>query len=235
MKHGRFTPDMLDYYNRGGFTNLTIPQEISEVSNLKKFEKFNKSKSGIKVNNVFGKYIEGTEFATNLRESILRYSAFLYAKDQLKKGKPIYWASKPSVINGIKDITDKAYKLSNDLLGAYDEVTETGKIIRDYWIPFYSWMEVNFKGYLQLLKNNSNMDIIEKQLNYKGKDANIVNKTGQLLLNNSSFIIKAALLSAILAAWNTVVTPDDDDKLSDDIKNTVHITLGHDKNGNVVF
>lgn len=235
MKYGRFTPDMLEYYKHGGFSSLTIPQEIGELSGIDKFQKFYNQKKGIKINNPFVKWIEFTEFWNDLREGVLRYSAFLQAKEDLKKGKPVYWASKPSLIDGLSNTNDKAYKLANDLLGAYDEVTETGKVIRDYWIPFYSWLEVNFKGYTQLIKNNSNMSIIEKQLKYKGKDVNTANKAGQLLLNNASFGIKATLLATMLYTWNNFVVPDDEDELPDDVKSTVHITLGRDKNGNIWY
>lgn len=234
-KYGSFTPELLEYFNRTGFGNTTYAQELGDISSMDNFEKFYNEKRGIKIKNPLILWTKFTENVNNERESLIRYSAYLRAKELLKKGKPIYWASKPAEIDGLHDINDKAYKLANDLIGAYDEVSEFGKIMRDRYIPFFSWLEVNFKGYTQMLKNNSNMNIIEKQLKYKGKNVNTGTKAEQLLLNNSAFITKAVALSVAMAVWNTLLYSDAEDDLPEDVKNTVHIIFGYDKDGNIRY
>ena len=105
---------------------------------------------------VFKKYPEKIGELHNFREALLRYSAYLYYKNKLKAsgGKVTdYVASNRDVINGLHDIDDIAYQLSDDLLGAYDQVSVAGRWIRSVLVPFFSFTETNFKRYYRLLEN----------------------------------------------------------------------------------
>ena len=64
-----------------------------------------------------------------------------------------FGASIPEEVMALKDIKDRAYKLQNDLLGAYDSISVMEMSVRDHIIPFWSWKEVNFKRYVQFAKN----------------------------------------------------------------------------------
>lgn len=55
-------------------------------------------------------------------------------------------------------VKDRAFKMSNELVGAYDQVSQTDKGLRDIFWPFYSWVEVNAKRYYQLIKNGISED-----------------------------------------------------------------------------
>lgn len=136
-------------------------------------------------------------------------------------------------VMSIDNIRDRAFKLANELLGAYDQVSETGKALRDLLMPFYSWMEVNAKRYWQLLKNGITEDVAgdfaSKYL--KGQIANIPYfsyKIGKTLL----FI---NLFSILLQAFNKLFWPEDEEKLPPEIAGRPHITLGHDSEGNVLY
>ena len=41
-------------------------------------------------------------------------------------------------VMSIPDIRDRAFETANELLGAYDQVSESGQALRDLFIPFYS-------------------------------------------------------------------------------------------------
>ena len=141
---------------------MLTTQEISGINELKPFKRFADKKviDKIPVLAHAKKGLQGyeniTTTGTNFREMIARYASYLDYIDQMKKssdGLPKnYGASKPEVIKGLKTIEDRAFKLSNDLLGAYDEVSEMGQVIRRHLILFYSWMEVNMKRYNQIIK-----------------------------------------------------------------------------------
>ena len=146
MLNGKFTPELKEWYDRGGYQSLLYAQEVTQVNKMAPFERFRNISTSEKITKPLKSYAEFTKSATNYREAVSRYAAYLDYADQLKSGKlKNYGSSRPEIIDGIKGLEDKAYKLSNDLLGAYDEVSQAGQIIRNHLIPFYSWMEVNMK------------------------------------------------------------------------------------------
>ena len=70
----------------------------------------------------------------------------------------------------IKGIRDRAFKVSNELIRAYDQVSETGRALRDIWWPFYSWKEVNAKRYYRLIKVVSRICLQRENAHLKRKD-----------------------------------------------------------------
>ncbi|MBR0167317.1 MAG: hypothetical protein IJQ08_01455, partial [Synergistaceae bacterium] len=98
----------------------------------------------------------GVQKFSDFREQILRYATYLSYLEQMQNnnGIPLNWgASDRDEVMSIPDLRDRAFKMANELLGAYDQVSETGKSLRDILVPFYSWIEVNAKRYVQLIKN----------------------------------------------------------------------------------
>jgi len=246
MRYGKFTKDLLEFRNRGGYSDLMYVQELGEIYETKSFKIYNQADTNSILRNAIKKmpglktYTDFTENATNWRESILRYSAYLYFKEDLKKnnGKPTYYgASTRERIDGLKTIEDKAYQLSKDALGSYDEITEVGQALKKYLIPFHSWNEVNMKRYKRVFENTI-ADI--KQQEEIGKQfLSGLGLVGYIGIQGTKLIGKMAIrvffASALLMAWNRLVKPDDDDELPDDIKNTPHLTLGRDEKGNIIY
>lgn len=106
--------------------------------------------------NLLKHYWRGVRMGTDFREALLRYAAFLDYQDQMTRGggRPSnYGASIPAEVKAMRNVADKAYKLSNDLLGAYDEVTVAGQWLRSHTFPFWSWQEVNAKRYYRFMWN----------------------------------------------------------------------------------
>lgn len=100
------------------------------------------------------KYFEKVAAINNFRENALRYSVFKDFKERLDAGeKNIYGASDRAAIDALKNNTEKAAKLSRDLLGDYGNVSAMGEYIAQNWIPFYRWMEINTPRYYRMLKN----------------------------------------------------------------------------------
>ena len=138
MKNGRFSQDMKEWRDFGGFQSLLAAQEISDVNNTDSFKKLKlkpESMAGqVKDAALFlpKTYLDFTRNMTDFREGILRFATYLYCKDMLKASKDglpkFYGASIPARIRGLESIEERAYQMSNDALGAYDEVTEMGAI-----------------------------------------------------------------------------------------------------------
>jgi hypothetical protein len=245
MRFGRFTKDLLEFRDKGGFQDLMYAQELGELNEMKQFKIYNKNdtdniiRKAIKKMPGLNLYTDFTENLTNYRESIFRYSAYLYFKEDIKKnGKPTYYgASNRNRIDGLKTIEDKAYQLSKDALGSYDEITEVGQAIKKYLIPFYSWNEVNMKRYKRVFENT--IKDIKAQEEVGKKVMSGLQLTGYTGLNATRLIgkmtIRVLFASALLMAWNRFMFPDDDDELPDDVKNTPHLTLGRDEKGNIIY
>lgn len=238
MKHGQFTPDLLQFFERGGLESNIVAQEIADVNKLKIFDSIQKRSRLDKVKRIPQSYTEFTENISTYRETIMRYAVYLHYKDQLKKSGgrlDFYGGSNPNVIKGLKSIEDKAFQLANDSLGAYDQVTELGQAIRKYWIPFYSFTEINFKRMFRVLKNAKRLESINEAL---GKS---INKKLQLGLGLKAMaklgwiFTRIMFMTVLLNLWNRMIMQDDDDKLPESVKNTPHLTLGHNEKGEVLY
>ena len=223
MKHKKYSPEFMSWVERGGYSSLIFANEMDTKMQDKLFSHL-KGKEGLNIFKIpaklFEGYYNGVESAHNFREAILRYSAYLYFKnDIIKNGGKVRdnVASNRYIIQGLQSVEDKAYQLSKDLLGAYDEVATMGQALRRHAIPFYSFTETNLKRYYRLFEN-----IIMS-------DDNIPKKAGKLLLKG----LMVNLLALLMVAWNKLVMKDEDDELPPSVRNIPHITLG--KIGNDVY
>ncbi|MBR6603860.1 MAG: hypothetical protein IKK94_07580, partial [Clostridia bacterium] len=216
MRHKKYSTDFMEWVERGGYTSMLFANEMDSEMQDKLFSHL-KDKQGINIfkipKNLIDGYRNGVENVHNFREAILRYSAYLYFKEAIKRNNGTvkdYVASNRYIVRGLNTAEDKAYQLSKDLLGAYDEVGKMGQTLRRYWIPFYSFNETNLKRYYRMFEN-----II-------ASDDKIPKKAGKLLLK----ILKANMLGLLMVAWNRLVMKDEDDKLPPSVRNVPHITLG---------
>lgn len=237
MKNKKFTPQLQSFFDKGGFQQVMYAQEISGVNKLKPFERFSEKSVKDIVKYPFEKYSDFTQNVTNYREMVLRYASYLDYIEQMKKsptGLPKnFGASKPDIIKGLKTIEDRAFKLSNDLMGAYDDVSDIGKTIRKHFIPFYSWLEVNLKRYNQFWKNAVNNDSVIQTVGNRMTMGlklapSIAYKVGKLTITLSA-------LTGVLALWNNTLFPDLVNKIPMDVRSRPHIILGKDANGDPIY
>lgn len=227
------TENLRDFFERGGFSSNLQAAEMGDIPKLKNFIKLYGGKTGSILSipqKVWTKYWEGARLTTDFRETILRYSAYLdYADELTKNGGKVksLHASIPEEINALKDNRDKAYQLSNDLLGAYDDISVIGQKLRKAAFPFWSWVEVNPKIYYRLMKNAIRNDqftfeVGSRFLGILGKKAGMFTaiKIGQLILG-------AMFLNGLMTAWNLLFFSKEEEQLPEDVRNKNHIILGH--------
>ena len=216
MKHKKYSPEFMEWVERGGYSSLIFANEMDTEMQDKIFSHL-KNKEGINIFKIpaklFEGYYNGVENAHNFREAILRYSAYLYFKNDIIKNDGNIKdniASNRYIVKGLKSVEDKAYQLSKDLLGAYDEVATMGQALRRHAVPFYSFTETNLKRYYRLFEN-----IIMS-------DDTIPKKAGKLLLKG----LMVNMLALLMVAWNKLVMKDEDDELPPSVRNIPHITFG---------
>ena len=219
MRHKNYSDSFIEFVERGGYSSMIFANEM-DAEMQEKFFSHLMEKTGMKGKNILEipasiikGYQNGVETAHNFREAILRYSAYLYYKEAINRNSGTvkdYVASNRYIVKGLESAEDKAYQLSKDLLGAYDEVGKMGQTLRRYWIPFYSFTETNMKRYYRMFEN-----IIMS-------DDKIPKKAGKLLLKT----LMINLFGLLLVAWNKLVMKDEDDKLPPSVRNVPHLTLG---------
>ena len=202
-------------------------------------------------------YWDGARKVSDFREGILRYSAFrYYLKAYEKNGKPPnYGASDKSRVEALATNEDKAYKLQNELLGAYDRVGHVNDLSSKWLTMFTRWPEVNLRRYRQMMMNAIDVDNIEQfglfHLAYdrikKGElggiteAGNMAAKLGigagvkALMAYSGAYLRLFGLFGAVLA-WNNLMFGDDEDEyLASAPKdaNKFHILAGRRDDGTI--
>jgi len=229
------TKEMKGWFERGGMETTLQAQEISKLRIFKDLHE-NKGKLKDLPETAWKKYWRAARISTDFREAVLRYANYLDYLEQIKKspeGRPKnFGASLREEIMGLKDPRDKAFRLSNELLGAYDEISVLGQAIREHIYPFWSWKELNFRRYIRLFKNAA-------------ADHRLASTTGKTLLKGvaytpltalrvGKFAIKATAFSSMLQVWNNLMFPEEEASLTSEQRGRPHIILGTDKNGKVI-
>lgn len=234
--NGTFTKNLKDFIDMGGDTLNIYAQEIGNLGDAKQFAKLQGKKT---FPNPIKGYLDTTKSLSTTRELTFRYAAYLKFKEEMQanNGMPKDFAmSKPEVIQGLKTIEDRAFKMSNDMLGNYDQISEGGRYLRENFIPFWSFTEANAKRYTQLMKNAWSNDKVAEQVG--NSLLKKIGKTAYATASNSARLgvvgIKMYALTAVLSAFNSLF-PDEEDSLPDDIKGKPHIILGKDEQGNVKY
>ena len=233
------TPDMRDWFEHGGMQTLLQAQELGDLNQLRLFKHLvsdNAQKQSPPMK-AWKSYWKQARLATDFREAILRYANYLSYLEQMKNNGGVpknFGASNREEVMALKTMEAKAFKLSNDLLGAYDQVGVIGQDLRENLIPFWSWTEVNFRRYKQLAKNAV---IDDKLAGVVGRKllTGVVVRSPLIALRVGKFAIKATMLLALLTAWNLLRFPDEEKDLPEDVRNKPHIIFGRDKNGNVRY
>lgn len=228
------TKELKSFMEEGGFQSTLQAQEIGDLNALKVFDGLRADKKADL--NLWKKYWKAARMTTDFREGILRYSSYLDYMDQLQKnnGKPRnYGASRPEVIDALPTLEQKAFWLSNDLLGAYDRVSIAGNFFRDHIIPFWSWKEVNFKRYTQFARNAWSDGRMASAVGHKilGEAA----KAPYTAYRVGSFVGKAMTLWAVLETWNRTMYPEEEATLRQEEQARPHIILGRDKDGKILY
>jgi len=232
------TPDMQDWFERGGMESNLSVQELGDLDKLRPLLHMMevREKQGILgiPEKLWSAYWEKVDIATNFREAILRYAAYLDYMEQMKvnpDGKPKnFGASVPEEVMALRDIEDRAFKLSNELLGAYDQVSVLGKWLREHLIPFWSYQEINMRRWKQLILNAArDPDTASKA----GKSLGV--KGARAAFRVGSFVIKALGLQAMLMAYNYLLFRDEEEDLPEYVRDQAHIVLGRKKDGSVMY
>jgi diguanylate cyclase (GGDEF)-like protein len=225
-----------EWFQRGGMETTLYVQEFDKINELTVFKHlFNKYPDITKIPSGLWKgYWNKAKELSIFRESILRYANYLEYLDQMqnnKEGKPSnFGASRSDEVMAIKDIRDRAFWLSNELNGAYDRVSVMGQEIRNSLIPFWSYQEINFKRYIQYMKNQSRDGMLAMAVG-----RHFVRNSPRLAYNTGKMILKMSAVWTMLQLFNGTFHPDEEEELPPDVKARPHIIFGRGKDGKIRY
>lgn len=241
---GEISENLQEWFDHGGWQSVEQVYELGELKNVKELDRLMRTseqrghpaKKAVSPANWWKKYFNAAQIGTNAREAVLRYANFLEYADQIEKeGKPRnYGASIPSEVEGLEDTHDKAYKLSNDLLGAYDEVSVMGQQIRRNAMPFWSFQELNVRRAWRLFRNAARDQKLAGAVGRRllGK---AVARSPYLAFRVGSFYLMANGMRFLLDAINRFGFPDEEDDLREDVRKRPHLILGRNRDGSVRY
>jgi len=232
-------PNMHDWFERGGMQSTLQAQEMGDINTLKIFIQLHAK--GKKISELpktaWNQYWKTARLSTDFREATLRYANYLDYLEQIKSSKDglpkNYGASIPEEIKGIKDPKDKAFMLSNDLVGAYDRISVAGQTFREHIFPFWSFQEINMRRYFRLFKNAANNDRLAEAVGKKALGSAV--KSTFTAIRVGKLLIKVTAFWVGLQVYNHLIFPEEEKELSRHVRNRPHIILGRDKNGKIDY
>jgi hypothetical protein len=244
-KDKTMTPELQDWFERGGYETLMQAQEINDVDRNRQFAKLIKGRNQNR--EISDKLISGGKKAlfawfdmarvtTDFREAWMRYATYLSYLEQIESNgtKPKnYGASIREEIDALSDNKDKAYKLANELMGAYDEVSVTGQKLADNLIPFWRWQEVNFVRYKRIIANALQDGKLMAAL--AGKTAGFAVRSPYYAYQLGRSALKVFAFSAVIMAFNALFFADEEEELPEDVKGRLHIIFGRNSDGTINY
>lgn len=231
---GEMSAHMREWYERGG---MQTTLQVQEIGDIHKLNKVLGNLAGAEPNVVrrgWDVYWRFARESTDFREAILRYANYLEYMKQMRgnKGRPLnFGASIPEEVMVLPDIRDRAFKMSNELVGAYDQISVAGAHIRRHFIPFWSFQEINMRRYTQMIKNAARDD--ELALTVGRRLLGKVVTSPLVAVRVGAFAIKATGMWMGLQVYNNLMWGDLEDELSPEVQGKPHIILGRAENGNV--
>ena len=231
---GEVTGALEEWKNQRGLISgqsiVELPDTYKNDPVMRRFATGKDINSGSEMAKRFLKLITAETF-TEFREQILRYSLF---KWMLEKGfdengnpkKSWYMASERVEIDNLRTIPAKAFRMVDDLMGAYGDMPPWVNHLSDFYIPFFRFHGTVFYRNYQLVKNSfytpeniikEGMSAAEK-MGLRGR----IGLTGLLRLGKIALGVMIFQLSTEL--WNRTVAREQDNLLPEHIRNGAHIT-----------
>ena len=148
--------EMRDWLSRGGAVSTLVTTEIDQIRQLRRFKSLAPAKLAdyaVGKRNPLVLYMTLAGKFTNFREAILRYAVYLAALNDYRAGRtPPHKVTHPAEIEGLPSIVDRAFEFSNQMIGAYDRVSQGGAVVARYFWPFFRWQEVNFRRTINAMR-----------------------------------------------------------------------------------
>jgi hypothetical protein len=238
MAHGNYSTPQLEAAIKYGVINsgktMAYISDISETEWLRGLTNKETSMASMLGKSKVDKLIKGAknpikawfEFAnkyTTIRENVLRYSAFLEAEAQIKKGKLPLWASKYQHLAQINNPTIKAARLARDVVGDYGNVSQIGENLSRRYAPFYRWIEVNMGGRFNQFNN------LKSDFEWNAIARGLTIATTKLI----GLMARIAAFAVAVKTYNMLFFPEEEKMMRLNKMDGHHLIIGRNKDGTV--
>lgn len=183
------------------------------------------------------------------REAIFRYAKFKGDLQAIRAGaRPNYAGAYWRDIEAMQDTHPgaddaairKAAAISKATFGDYGDLSVTGQYVRDKLIPFYSWMEINFRYHANLLRNLRDMvragEASHAEAARAGARAAAVFGAGFTARAAGGLALRLSLPYLAVQIWNNLGDREElEELLSDEDRRRFHIIVGESKDGNTTL
>ena len=179
-----------------------------------------------------------------LREGITRYAHYKANLEAIRAGaRPAYggayWKNIEAMTEsrpGANDAAErKAAAISKATFGDYGDLSVLGQTARDKFIPFYSWMEINFRYHANLFRNLRDMVQAGETTKAGAAKTAAITAAGFTARTAGGIALRLALPYLAVALWNASGDRDELEKLlSEEDRRRFHIILGRDDQGKVM-
>lgn len=211
MKRRGPTGDMLTMMRMGVINAGQVPRELAEIREDEYFDLVTGNRTGLG-----RKYMNLTTNVSKAREDVLRIAAFRYYRKAMAAGRPPWELHHAAPWQEVEDLwaarledpeaLDRlAALMANSALINYATPTPLGAHLRVHLIPFYRWMEGNAGRYWQYLAN----EVHAGRENSSRRRLFGVAAVGRVLRYGAL----VGVLSAVVAAWNRLRYPDEDETM----------------------
>jgi hypothetical protein len=232
-------PVILEYIREGGLETGLAQIELGDYRALSSFN-FYDAEGNLKpikaVAMALSKGMGGIEKVYQWREQIFRLAAFMHMKEKVlnnTKGLPAngnYYSSIPAEIKSIKTVNGRAFKLANDIVGAYDDTSPFTQFMSQLIQPFFRYQETSNKAYYRSLKNSfyKDPDLVMTSGFKWAKRFQATSKIGASAawkIGKLAFTLQAVELAMHL--FNRFLRKDEDDQVPSYAREQSHITLGN--------
>jgi hypothetical protein len=240
MQGGKPSEELREAYKRGVVQSVTAA-EVGDLTQAERFEVFLTSKA--KLLGMLGRGVQWGRTVNELREAAFRYAKFKADLARMKRGeRPVYAGAYWKDVEAIRDTKPgsgdanyaKAAEIARKTFVDYGDITVNGEALRRYLVPFYSWMEGNFKYHANLFRNLADMSAgaAMSQVARGGLAA-----ASRVVLPRSvtGVLLRLALPYVAAALWNNSGDREELEKtLSEEDRRRFHIIVGKDAKGKTI-
>lgn len=227
--------DTVAAFRNGVFDTPTV-RESEDIARLRDFDG-KLMTGGEQAVEFLKKYLNGATYS-KVREGMYRLAKYQADLERIRKGKtPVYagayWKDIEAIGESSKGAGDQAERraaaISLATLNDVHAVSRSGQWLRRNLIPFYSFVENNFRYHLNLYRNMK--DMVANGEMTRAEMAKLGAKSSAAFTARAAVGIasRLALPMVALALWNAKIGGDDE--LSEEDRRRLHINLGRDAEG----
>lgn len=234
---GDGTPEVRAAFRYGVLDTVTAG-EIQRIGELPQFREFDTR--GRQIAETASKALWWTTDVAQIREATFRYAKFLADLERIRAGKtPIYAGAYWRDAESEPTPYAMAARIARETFVDYQNISLTGEFLRRNLIPFYSWIEGNWRYHVNLFRNYTDLSAPiagRQRIAQAARGAAAIPARLALPTSARGFALRLGFAFGLVTLWNAFVRARDDiedDEISEEDRRRFHILLGRRSDGSL--